>query len=521
MLFFLLLLLLSSFSFSVEILSQSLERLPDGTFRAEGEVEAYYRDYYIKSDLMTYDPEKRIVYAKGRVYIRSLDGSFEVKGEEALLDLERDAGYFVEAEGSFRRFNFTAKRVEKNGQNYTIQEGSITTCPPDRKEMKVCFSGANVSVRYVVSQNNTLRFFNFPVAYLPMAVFPVGERRSGLLLPLIGSNTFNTFIYQQPIYWAISTDKDATLTLDLRDKQAKGFSLEYRQSMKKELDLVSSISLYREPKPPGKWWEGRDPDTLRENRYRLKTDVDLGNLKAGIDLLSDPYFMQDVYLTTEERTVPYLSSYLSYKKESDLFLLAFDVRRFYDTTSSNNKKTLQRLPEVAFYLRKQRILPFLYFNLTSFYTNFYREEGLRAHRILLFPELSLPKNLLGLTLLSTITSENIFYLDLKGEDFKSGSSFYSIRYEESIPYSFNFNYKSFKAHNLAELSYSYRPKDYRNPRFDLFDQLNKESLLLYKLRSFGYYGERFLYSLFLEGGYNYLGKFTYLGQEVEEKLLPV
>ncbi|MFN3599053.1 MAG: LPS-assembly protein LptD [Aquificaceae bacterium] len=511
----------TSFSFGAEIFSQSLERLPDGTFKGEGNVEAYYKDYYIKADLITYDPEKRIVYAKGKVYIRSLDGLFEVKGEEALLDLERDVGYFLEAEGSFKRFNFTAKRVDKEGENYTVQEGSITTCPPDRREMKVCFSRADISDKYTVSYNNTLRFFNIPIAYLPFTVFPVGERRSGLLPPMIGSNTYNTFMYQQPVYWAISPDKDTTLTFDIRDKQAKGISLEYRQSLKKELDIFGFISLYKEPKPPGKWWEGRDLNTLRENRYRLKLNLDLDNLKAGVDLISDPYFMQDIYFTTKERTVPYLSSYLSYRKERDFYLFTFDVRRFYDTTSPNNKKTLQRIPEIGFYLREISLLDFLYFNLTTAYTNFYRQEGLRAHRMVFFPEISIPKRLLGFNLLSTITFENLLYIDPKGGDFKNPSIYNSVRYVERVPYPFSFNLGNFKTNNLAEVSYSYRPKSHQNPRFDPLDQLNKESLLSYRLRSLGYYGERLLYNLFLEGGYNYLGTFNYLGEEVKESFMPI
>ncbi len=514
-------LLLSSFSFGAQIFSQSLERLPDGTFKGEGNVEAYYKNYYIKADLITYDPEKKMVYAKGKVYIRSIDGLFEVKGEEVLLDLERDVGYFLEAEGSFKRFNFTAKRVDKEGENYTVQEGSITTCPSDRREMEVCFSRANISDKYAVSYNNTLRFFNIPIAYLPFTVFPVGERRSGLLPPMIGSNTYNTFIYQQPLYWAISPDKDATLTFDIRDKQAKGISLEYRQSLKKELDIFGFISLYKEPKPPGKWWEGRDLNTLRENRYRLKLNLDLDNLKAGVDLISDPYFMQDVYFTTKERTVPYLSSYLSYRKESDLYLFTFDVRRFYDTTSPNNKKTLQRIPEIGFYLREISLLDFLYFNLTTAYTNFYRQEGLRAHRMVFFPEISIPKRLLGFNLLSTITFENLLYIDPKGGDFKNPSTYSSVRYVERAPYPFSFNLGNFKTNNLAEVSYSYRPKSHQNPRFDPLDQLNKESLLSYRLRSLGYYRERLLYNLFLEGGYNYLGTFNYLGEEIKESFIPI
>ncbi|MCS6957240.1 MAG: LPS-assembly protein LptD [Aquificaceae bacterium] len=519
MLLFLLFLFTFSFSFSVEIYSDSLERLPDGTYRAEGEVEAFYRDYYIKADYMTYDPENKVVYARGRVYVKSSDGRLEVKGAEAFLDMQRDVGYFIDAEGSFEKFYFTAERVDKEAQNYLVESGSVTTCPPEKKEMKLCFSRASISQRYVFSQNNTLRLFNLPIAYLPFSFFPVGERRSGLLPPMIGSNTYNNIIYQQPIYWVISPDKDVTLTLDFRDKQAKGISLEYRQSIRKELDFISTLSFYKEPIPYGKWWQGRDLATFRENRYRLKANLDMGNLKAGIDLLSDPYFMQDTYFTTKERTVPYTTTYLSYKKELEDILFTLNLFRFYDTTSVNNRKTLQRLPEVGVYLKNRSLLEPVYFNLTFSYVNFYRDEGLRAHRLLFFPEFSLPKRLMGLNFLSTLTFENLLYIDPKGTSIRDRSAF-SIRYKESLPYFFDFKAGAFELKNTFELSYSYRPKGYENPRFDSFDEINKENLLMYTLRSYGYYNKRLFYSLFMEGGYNYLGKFKYLDQEVREKVTP-
>lgn len=503
MLFLFFLLALAHLSFSVEVFSNRLERLPDGTFKAEGRVEVYYQNYYIEADFLTYDPQQKLVHAKGNVYVRSVDGRLEVRGSEALLDLEKEVGYFIDAEGRFEKFNFSAKRIDKRGEEYEVREGSITTCPQDRREMNLCFSRARITPRYVYAWNNNLRLFNFPIAYLPVGVFPVGERRSGLLPPFIGSNTYNSFIYQQPVYWAISKDKDLTLTFDLRERQAKGLSVEYRQSMRKELDMILSLSFYREPSPPGEWWQGRDPSTFRENRYRIKGALDLGDLKIGLDLLSDPYFMQDIYFSTRERTVPYASSYVSYKKESGRFLFTFDVRGFYDTTSSNNRRTLQRLPELGFYLKSIQLFPNLYFNLTASYANFYRQKGLRAHRILFFPEVVLQKNFLGMNFLSTLTVENLLYLDARGGRFSDTEVFGSVRYRESMPYFFNFKHGSLELRNLFELSYSYRPKTYKNPRFDRLDRIDRENLFSYTFRGYGYYRQRLVYNLFVEGGYDF------------------
>jgi LPS-assembly protein len=407
------------------------------------------------------------------VYVKSTDGKLEVKkGSYAYIDLDKKVGYFLNAEGRFQRFYFKAEKAEMEGDTYMVEDGEITTCPPDRKEMVLCFSKARIDQKYVISENNSLRLFRVPFAYLPIFAYPVGERRSGLLPPTVGSNTFNSFIYQQPIYWAISKDKDATLTIDLRDKQAKGFSVEYRQAFFKEDDLQFKVSYYKEPKPPGKWWVGRDLTTFRENRYRIQLSLDLGNFKAGLDTISDPYFLEDTYLRARERdTVPYLTSYATYKKDFERFLITFEAKHFYDTTSPNNKGTLQKLPEIALYWKSQQLWGPIFFSLYSSYTNFYREQGLRSQRLALFPELSIPKNLFGRVFYSNLVFENLYYFGLNQQGYKETVS--SLYFSESVPFVFDLQAGNFKFKNFLKVGYSFREKDFNNPRFDNRDQLNK------------------------------------------------
>ncbi len=515
----LILALCTSFAFSVEIFSDYLERLPDKTLIAKGRVQAYYEKYYLEADYVRYNPETKEVYAEGNVYVKSFDGRIEAWGRIAFLNLKEDTGYFLDTNGRFEKFYISAQRVDKDKEVYNVEKGDITTCPPNRKEMTLCFSHAKVTEKYVFSYNNSLRLFKLPIAYLPFSVFPVGDRRSGLLPPVIGSNTYNTFIYQQPIYWAISQDKDATLTLDIRDKQASGLSLEYRQAISKEKDLYANISLYKEPTPPGKWWEGRDLSTFRKNRYRVKFDLDLGNLKTGLDTASDPYFLQDVYLHTKDKTIPYLTSYISYTKDTDSLLFNFNAERFYDTTSPNNKQTLQRLPEIGLYYKDRPLFGNLYFNAVFNYTNFYREVGPRAHRVLLFPQLALPLNVFGRVIYSTLTFEQGFYFssNLSNKD----KSFSTVHLSERLPFFFDKKWKDLDLKNLLELSYNYRPKGYNNPRFDSLDSIDKDNTLRIILRNYTFYGGRQVLSWHLEGGYSFLESFSFGGQQINKKLFPV
>jgi LPS-assembly protein len=532
--FFVLFLLCFSLTFGVEVFSRFLEREPDGTLVAREGVEVYYENYYIRADKVRYNPQTKEVVAEGNVYVRSTDGRLEVKrGSYAYIDLDKKVGYFLNAEGRFQRFYFKAEKAEMEGDTYTVEEGEITTCPPDRKEMVICFSKARIDQRYVISENNSLRLFRVPFAYLPIFVYPVGERRSGLLPPTVGSNTYNTLIYQQPIYWAISKDKDATLTIDLRDKQAKGFSVEYRQAFFKDDDLQFKVSYYKEPTPPGKWWEGRDPTTFRENRYRIQMSLDLEDFKAGLDTISDPYFLEDTSpralsellfledtsLRARDRTVPYLTSYVAYKKDFERFLITFEAKHFYDTTSPNNKGTLQKLPEVASYWKSQQLWGPIFFSLYSSYTNFYREQGLRGQRLALFPELSIPKNLFGRVFYSNLVFEKLYYFSLNQQGYKETVS--SLYFSESVPFTFDIQAGNFKFKNFLKVGYSFREKDFNNPRFDNIDQLNKTNQIdALWTGGMGYKDREFL-NLYVSSAYNYLGKYTYEGITADRKLLPI
>ena len=111
-----LLLALVSLSLSAEILSKSLTKDEEGNLIAEGDVEAEYREYIIRANRVKYNPETKEVFAYGNVYVKRKDGSLEVLGKEAYIDLKAELGYFIDAEGKFRKFYFSARKIEKVGE---------------------------------------------------------------------------------------------------------------------------------------------------------------------------------------------------------------------------------------------------------------------------------------------------------------------------------------------------------------------------------------------------------------------
>ncbi|EJS87139.1 LPS assembly outer membrane complex protein LptD, partial [Pasteurella multocida subsp. multocida str. Anand1_cattle] len=52
-----------------------------------------------------------------------------------------------------------------------------------------------------------------PIFYTPYLQLPIGDRRrSGLLLPNFGTSNRDGYFYEQPFYWNIAPNLDATMT---------------------------------------------------------------------------------------------------------------------------------------------------------------------------------------------------------------------------------------------------------------------------------------------------------------------
>ena len=61
------------------------------------------------------------------------------------------------------------------------------------------------------ARNATLRLGGVPILWLPYIKFPItDDRRSGLLVPNLRYDSEDGFEYEQPIYWNIAPNMDAT-----------------------------------------------------------------------------------------------------------------------------------------------------------------------------------------------------------------------------------------------------------------------------------------------------------------------
>ncbi len=506
-------LLLISLSFPLEVLSEYLEVVEDKII-AGGGVETTYKGYYIKADRVEIDRKTEEVRAFGKVYIKSLKTGLEVWGSFAYLDTKKDKGYFLNAEGKFKKFNFTAKKIKqiKKGR-YKVYDAEITICPLTDKELYLCISRAEITSERAFLVSNTLKFFKVPIFYFPFYSVPLEGRKSGLLFPTFGWNKYSPFIYRQPLFVALDQDKDITLTTDYRKDQMKGLEIEYRQVFTEKDKLNFRFSVYREDER-GSWWKGRS--FYRENRLSFLLRLNRGNFKLRLEEVSDPYFYEDISFKDKEQTKPFTLSYLSYEKFTPLYSFFTSFRVYEDLTKETNEETVQILPEVYFETTPVNFKGFNISLLTS-YTNFYSEKEESRHRFLFNPQISKFFRIWEINNFSILTFKNQLYPGSEEDN-----ELFTYTFNHAIPQNFYIRFKGFKMDNLFELNYSYTPEGYAGKKLDTYDEVTEENN--FKLKFVGnLYKDRTYADLYLETGYNLLNAYIFPtdGTEINKKLLPV
>ena len=96
----------------------------------------------------------------------------------------------------------------------------------------------------VYYRNAWLEIAGLPVFYTPYLAHPdpTAGSKSGLLLPTIGGGRNLGVAYQQPYFFAIASDKDATLTPFLTSSAGNGATGEYRQNFRRgRLQMFGSL----------------------------------------------------------------------------------------------------------------------------------------------------------------------------------------------------------------------------------------------------------------------------------------
>jgi len=171
----------------------------DDTFTGEGNIRIQSPDGHIfQADSMEMEVGTELGSAKGVEY--------------TIVNTERkpkrEDRAFVRAQGRADGIEFVGKDL------ISLQNATYSTCRKD-KEIAV-LSATDIELDTTAgtgkAKNMILRMYDVPVFWFPYVSFPIDDtRKSGFLMPSIGSTTKSGTVFNVPYYWNIAPNMDATI----------------------------------------------------------------------------------------------------------------------------------------------------------------------------------------------------------------------------------------------------------------------------------------------------------------------
>lgn len=376
----------------------------------------------IKADWIVYDINLGSIKARGNLFVNVGDDILMAdKGE---VDLNRETGKFTDAAiiRQDKNVHLEGKVIEKTGDlTYHIEDGWVITCKLKEGETPPwSFAAKDADITdggYAILKHTTFRIKNIPILYTPWMLIPVKRsRQTGFLFPTISSSDRDGFGLTLPFFFNLSPSSDLTVYPEYMAKRGLMAGFEFRyildQESKGGLMLNYLNDDLSDPSEVDYYREGNFTHT-NQDRYwiRGKADQDINGwvTRLDVDIVSDRDYLTeftsgmtgftesnedfiDVFgrgfesKTIDERKNSFrvLKSWTNMSLQGDLIAIN-DVR-----LDKTDPTPLWQMPQINF----TGLLPIretmFNFDWDVNYINYWREDGVGAHRLDVFPRLSSP-----------------------------------------------------------------------------------------------------------------------------------
>ena len=271
-------------------------------------------------------------------------------------------------------------------QGIRLEDVSFTTCPQGDEDWKIQASEISIENDKPFGEAYNTRFYigGVPVFYLPYFAFPITtDRQTGFLFPQFGSTSNTGLEWEQPFYWNIAPNMDATLSTRLMTKRGIQLKTEFRylsdnhagelqlEYLPNDTDSISEQERF--------FYRYIHRGKLNDN-WAISADIsDISDNNYIIDLGSDYYNQADTHLYRQAGV-----NYYSDELDFSMF-----VRDF--TTIGVSADNYRALPEAKLNYTSS-INDYLNFGVKSEFAYFENDSLMSpdALRIHIEPSISLP-----------------------------------------------------------------------------------------------------------------------------------
>ena len=385
-----------------------------GFISLEGAARILYKNTSLQADKVIFYEKTRDVMAEGRVILTEGDDILRCDRLDFNIDTKKGTVYQGRIFLKKKNFHITGSKAEKLGEReYRVFDATLTSCDARVPSWKFSAKRLDVEIEgYAKGWWPGFLVKNIPVLYFPWAVFPVKrERQSGFLFPEFSSSSKWGPEITIPFYWAIAPNQDATFYFErIGDARGRGFKegAEYRYAWSTQASgEMKGFYIWDEREERNRWSIFADHDQIFPRRYYIKADINwVSDNDYPVDFDKD---LPDESLI-DARSRNQLESTLILGKDWEWGALGTEFSYFRDlepdpddSTIDNNRATMQRLPQVTFFVYQDQFFSTpLFYEMETEGTYFWREELptnpdliadgeiLRGGRIDLYPRLSVP-----------------------------------------------------------------------------------------------------------------------------------
>jgi LPS-assembly protein len=313
---------------------------------AVGNVQIYYGGSTLEANRVVYDQKTKRLHAEGNVRLTEEDGKVTYGEIMDLSDDYRDG--FVD---SLRldapdQTRMAAARAERSSGNFTVfHNGVYTACAPCKDDPKKPPLWQVKAARIIHDQNEKMiyfedariEFFGQPLAWLPYfsTPDPTVKRKTGFLMPAVGTSSIYGGALEVPYYWALAPDYDATFAPMITTKQGPMLQGEFRQRLMNGAYSIRAAGIEQFDKDYFRRSDGTTTPGFRDFRGSIESSGLFAlnnNWVWGWDgaLLSDRTFLQDYnpHLSKYRTTDPFQNP--TSEAVSQLYLAGKGNRSYFD-----------------------------------------------------------------------------------------------------------------------------------------------------------------------------------------------
>lgn len=345
-------------STKIEIQAKSIESKGD-IATAKNNVVVHYDDMVIRATSAVYNKTTHLLILDGNIETIGYKGTKEHSNHMEINTETKEVTFkelFLVSENDVW---IMSQNVNKKNTSYKLGTSLLSSCDISDPlwTMRFSHSSYNQDENYIRVYNAKMYMWDVPVFYTPYLAFSTNKQRSsGLLFPLLGYNAVEGFIYEQPIFWAISPSVDMEFNPQIRTSRSAGL-----YSTLRFVDSDHSQGTLR-----AGYFKDFDSYTQEYNipntkHYGLEfnyesTEVFKKYLPSGFEdgLYVNTTYLNDIdYLTLQKNNLshfglsPLQESRVNYYAKDNDYYLGLNAKYFIDTrTNVDDDETVQILPSI-------------------------------------------------------------------------------------------------------------------------------------------------------------------------------